>query len=304
MHSNRALPIVISLTLLFFAAGLRAQPTGQLGAANRSREATAEAAPTPALKRHGLIAKELLRWSAPGAGQGVAVDEKYFYGIGNTQVRKYDKKTGERVAEWIDRAGGTIVHFNSGYVENGVLVVSHSNFPHLPMASSIEYFDVSTLTPVKSHSLGIQHGSLTWATRNDGFWWACFANYNDRGTTPGLDNRWTYFGKFDDRWQILEAWIFPPELVAAFGRSSCSGGSWGTDGALYVTGHDAMELYVLRLPKMGSVLELVTTIEVPFAGQAWAWDRSEPRTIYGITRKDSEVVVAQIPELPAELLRP
>jgi hypothetical protein len=85
---------------------------------------------------------------------------------------------------------------------------------------------------------------------------------------------------------------------------SASGGAWGDDGLLYVTGHDAPELYVLRLPKMGSVLELVTVIEVPFEGQAWAWDPSEKRVIYGITRQAGEIVVARIPELPAELRRP
>jgi hypothetical protein len=272
-------------------------------AAERAWSAALPSAPKPEIVKHGLVAKELRRWKPRGAGQGVAVDERYFYGIGNFLVGKYDKKTGERVGEWIGLRGGAITHFNSGFVEDGKLVLSHSNFPNLPMASSIEYFDTRTVKPVKTHSLGIQHGSLTWATRKDGFWWACFANYNDKGTTPGLDNRWTYFGKFDDDWRLVESWIFPPELIKAFNPSSSSGGSWGDDGELYVTGHDAKELYVLRLPKMGPALELVTVIDVPFEGQAWAWDRSEKRVIYGITRNSGEVVVAQIPELPAELRR-
>jgi hypothetical protein len=258
-------------------------------------------APPLELKHLGLVAKEIRRWKVRGAGQGVAVDDNFFYGIGNFIVGKYDKRTGERVAEWIGLRGGPITHFNYGFVEGGTLTLSHSNFPQLPMASSIEYFDTATLQPTKTHSLGIQHGSLTWATRKDGFWWACFANYNDRGTTPGLDNRWTFFGKFTDDWQLVESWIFPPQLIKAFNPSSCSGGSWGDDGELYVTGHDARELYVLRLPKMGPTLELVTVIEVPFDGQAWAWDRKEKRVIYGITRASGEVVVAQVPELPAEL---
>lgn len=100
---------------------------------------------------------------------------------------------------------------------------------------------------------------------------------------------------------MLESWTFPSQVVATWGVSSCSGGSWGDDGLLYVTGHDAKELYALRLPKMGVVLEYVTTIDVPFEGQSWAWDRSEKRTIYGITRRAREVVVAEIQELPREL---
>jgi hypothetical protein len=92
-------------------------------------------------------------------------------------------------------------------------------------------------------------------------------------------------------------------VVAAWGASSSSGGSWGDDGLLYATGHDAKELYVLRLPKLGSTLEYVTTIDLPFEGQSWAWDRSEKRIIYGITRSTREVVVARIPEVPAALWR-
>jgi hypothetical protein len=52
---------------------------------------------------------------------------------------------------------------------------------------------------------------------------------------------------------------------------------------------------------MGSVLEYVTTIDVPFEGQSWAWDPVEERTIYGIVRRTREVVVARIPALPDSL---
>jgi len=156
--------------------------------------------------------------------------------------------------------------------------------------------------PVRSVSLGLRHGSLTWAERREGEWWACFAHYNDQGFESGKDQRWTHVGRFDDRWQMLESWLFPPQVVATWGKSSCSGGSWGPDGLLYVTGHDAKELYVLRLPRLGSVLEYVTTIDVPFEGQSWAWDPVEPRVIYGIIRRTREVVVARIPEVPAALL--
>jgi hypothetical protein len=295
------LHVLALMLMISVVAAAKAEPNDTRRAEERAWLESLPVAPKPELKRHGLVAKELRRWPARGAGQGVAVDGQHFYTIGNFMLGKYDKTTGARQAEWIGLRGGPIVHFNYGFVEGNELVVSHSNFPQLPMASSVETFDTRTMQPLKSYSLGIQRGSLTWATRKDGFWWACFANYNDKGTTPGLDNRWTYFGKFDDRWQLVESWIFPPELIAAFGRTSCSGGSWGDDGQLYVTGHDAEELYVLRLPKMGPTLELVTTIAVPFAGQAWAWDRAQRRVIYGISRNSGEVIVCEIPELPAEL---
>ncbi len=260
-------------------------------------------APVPELRRHGLVAEELRRWHVLEANQAAAVDATHFYGIGNHALVKHRKDTGERVAEWIGPRGGPIVHFNAGYVDANRLVLAHSNFPQLPMASSLEIHDARTLHPVSSHSFGIRLGSLTWAVRHRGSWWACFANYNDAGTTPGFDQRWTYFAEFDDRWQMLRSWIFPQEVVATWGRSSSSGGDWGDDGLLYATGHDATELYVLRLPRQGVMLELVTTIDVPIEGQAWAWDRSVPgeRIIYGISRARQEIIAARIPEIPMHL---
>ncbi|MEO6244236.1 MAG: hypothetical protein ABIQ12_02265 [Opitutaceae bacterium] len=269
--------------------------------ATRAWLASLPAAAKPELTRHGLVAEELRRWKVRGANQGVAVDDRFFYGIGNYVVGKYDKVTGERVAEWVGLRGGATIHLNGGLVQDGLLVLAHSNFPQLPMASSLEYFDPATVRPVKSQSLGIRHGSLTWAEKRDGFWWACFAHYNDQGTAPGADNRSTVVGKFDERWQVVESWLFPPQVVASWGRSSSSGGSWGDDGLLYTTGHDEKDLYVLRLPKMGVTLDYVTTIAVPFEGQSWAWDRSDKRVVYGISRTSGEVIVARIPELPASL---
>jgi len=296
----------VSVLLLIVASPvLRAAetaPADPVREANRAWLASLPAAPKPELTRHGLVAEELRRWKPRGANQGVAVDAHHFYGIGNYVVGKYDKITGARVAEWVGLRGGATIHLNGGIIQDGQLVLAHSNFPQLPMASSLEYFDPVTVQPVKTVSLGIRHGSLTWAEKKDGFWWACFAHYNDQGTAAGTDNRSTLFGKFDDQWNLLESWIFPAQVVTNWGKSSSSGGSWGDDGLLYTTGHDEKELHVLRLPKMGVALEYVTTIVVPFEGQSWAWDRSDKRVIYGIIRRTGEVVVARIPELPKTLL--
>jgi len=270
-----------------------------------SPEATLTA-PTNALTRDGLVAKELARWSVQGANQGVAVDNEFFYGVGNFEIGKHRKDTGSRVAEWTGLQGGPTIHLNGGHVSEGQLILAHSNYPQLPMASSLEVFNAQTLDPVSTHSFGIRLGSLTWAERYDGYWWACFANYNHRGTTPGFDNRWTHLGKFDDNWQLIESWLFPSQIVEAWGQSSSSGGSWGDDGLLYLTGHDKPELYVVRLPQMGVTLDFVTTISVPFEGQSWAWDRgaAPQRVIYGISRKAKQVVVAEIPAVPSAVLAP
>ena len=204
-------------------------------------------------------------------------------------IRNLDR-SGLQIALVVSQDYGLLGTLTDGDIRRGLL-------RGLTMASSIEVYDTATLAPVASTSLGIRLGSLTWAERRDGVWWACFANYNDAGTTPGFDQRWTHVGRFNDDWQLIESWLFPPQVVATWGKSSCSGGSWGPDGLLYVTGHDAAELYVLRIPRSGVTLDYVTTIDVPFEGQSWAWDRSaEPdRIIFGISRQRHEVISARIP---------
>lgn len=285
------------------ATALASNPDARRAALRRWNESL-PVAPPPELTRHGLVAEELGRWHVLEARQAAMADERHFYGIGNHVLVKHRKDTGARVAEWTGPVGGAIIHLNAGFVDGGELVLAHSNFPQLPMASSIEIHDAVTLRPLRSHSLGIRAGSLTWAVRRGGRWWACFANYNERGGTPGFDQRWTHVGEFDDSWQMLRSWLFPPQVIATWGQSSCSGGDWGEDGLLYATGHDAPELHVLRLPAQGVALEYVTTIDVPFEGQGWAWDRSArgQRVIYGISRTRQEIVAARIPAIPAHLL--
>jgi hypothetical protein len=76
---------------------------------------------------------------------------------------------------------------------------------------------------------------------------------------------------------------------------SMSGGAWGDDGLLYATGHDHTELYALRVPAQGERLELVTTLPIPFEGQAIAWDPKEKRLLWGISRKDRKAIAVRIP---------
>lgn len=302
---NKGLIILLGLTVASHSLIANKTEAGKAeDDAYRSWYDSLAKAPEPTLTKHGLVAEEIGRWPVRGANQGVAVDEAFFYGIGNFMVVKHRKDTGERVAESIGLRGGPFVHLNGGYAKEGKLFLAHSNFPQLPMASSFEIFDTASLEHLESHSFGIRLGSLTWVERHEGVWWACYANYNDKGTTPGFDNRWTYLSTFDDNWQELESWLFPPQVVESWGKSSCSGGSWGEDGLLYITGHDEKELYVLRPPDKGVTLEYITTIEVPIEGQSWAWDRSseDGRVLYGISRATREVIAARIPPIPEELL--
>jgi hypothetical protein len=223
----------------------------------------------------------------PEANQGVGVDGAHFYAVDNQAIGKYDKKTGKLVKKWQGDRKGPFLHLDSAMLMDGKLYAAHSNYPGWPMTSSLEIFDAETLAPIASHSFGIQWGSLTWVDWHDGHWWMGFANY-DRllgpNRTPMGHTANTVIVKLTRDYRPVESWTLPKVVLDKFGDMSNSGGSWGPDGFLYLTGHDPAELYRMRLPKAGSILELVDVIPMNIRGQGIAWDRSQPGVIYGIIR--------------------
>lgn len=258
-----------------------------------------------------LDGETVATWASPDANQGVAVDENFFYAIDNARISKHDKGTGERVAQWDGEEQGIVLHLDSGVVVDGLLYASHSNYPDWPMTSSVEVWDTETMEHVDSYSFGIQIGSFTWLDRYDGFWWGTFANYNRVQDGAQSAYGFTYntaLVKMDDDFQIIEQWAYPPDLLENFEIMSNSGGSWGADGLLYLSGHDFPRIYVVQIPEAGSLLNWVATITVPSTeGQGIAWDRSaEEPTIYGIYRPDRQVIVTRMPSLaeidPAQAL--
>ncbi|MBW2716150.1 MAG: hypothetical protein JRD03_08740 [Deltaproteobacteria bacterium] len=252
---------------------------------------TASRADSPA---HAL--QELRRFNAAEARQGVAVDAHHFYAIGNREIGKYDKHTGERVGHHVAPKGGGIHHLNSGIVFDGRLYCANSNYPGVPMLSSIEIFDTETLEHVESHSFGSLPGSATWVDRREGLWWVGFGNYEGQGGIPGRGTAWTHVALYDDEWRRVGGYGFPAEAVKRFGTRSNSGSAFGPGGLLYATGHNEPELYVLRVPKTGAALEFLDVLSVTAEGQGIAWDPSDPRVLYTIVRSAREVVVSRMPD--------
>ena len=236
-------------------------------------------------------------FTAPDARQGVAVDAAHVYTIDNRVVAKHDKTTGALAARWEATPEIPLVHLNSGVVRDGKLYCAHSNYPKQPMVSSVEIWDAETLTHIASHSFGITDGSLTWMDWHEGAWWGCFAHYDAPRGLPNRDHRWTRLVRFDEAWRPLESWAFPAVVLERFAPSSASGGAWGPDGLLYVTGHDLHELYTLRLPRGGGVLEHVRTLPTINAGQAIAFDRSGSGLFFGIIRSEKRVVACRWEDL-------
>ena len=238
------------------------------------------------------VAETIRRYPGP-ATQGVAVGPTDVYAVSNFTLTRFDKATGDKKAEWVgDRA--RFPHINScaviGAEQAPELVCASSNYPASPHVSTVEVFDPADLRHVRSVSLGLGTGSATWVDRNDGFWWVMFANYDGRGGEAPRDHRHTTLVKFDDQWRRMEAWALPASILERIAPMSISGGGWGPDGRLYLTGHDLPELYVVSLPDGGGVLDHVETRGIEAQGQAVDWDESQPGTLYGITRSSREIL--------------
>ena len=250
-----------------------------------------------------LEAEELVRFSAAQADQGAAADQDYVYAIDNADIGRYDKETEEPAGTWSAPRSEPIRHLNSCTVDAGTdqLLCANSNFPELPMASSIEIFDTETMTHVGSHSLGLTDGSLVWFDRLGKGWVAGFAHYDGEGGIPYKGHRATRIVRYDENWRERGGWMLPDSVLERLAPHSTSGGGIGPDGLLYLTGHDREEMYVLRFPERGPKLVHVATIDIGLQGQAFAWDRStEERVIWGISRPNGEVRAFRIPEIPGE----
>lgn len=252
--------------------------------------------PILALASAALLAPatEQRRIAAPEARQGVAVDDRHVFAITNSEIGRYDKKTGARIDGW-NGDPERFRHINSCTVVRRELVCAASNYPSLPMASSVEIFDTRRLRHIRSHSLPPLPGSLTALDWHDGSWWAVFANYEGRGGQPGRGSSTGFLARMDRDFIVRESWLFPASLIERLTPYHLSGASWGGDGLLYTSGHDRPEIYALKLPAAGSTLDHVATIPVPTPGQAIDWDDDAPRLLWSIDRATRSLVASTIP---------
>lgn len=254
-------------------------------------EPAASRPPTP-----GWSYTETKRLPAAEARQGVVADRDHLYAIANYSIGKYRKDTGERVALWECPEGRPLTHLNAGVIWKNKLYCAHSNYPGVPMLSSVEVWDTENLKHVASHSFGRADGSLTWLDRKDDRWIVCFVHYGKKGGEPGKGPEWTRLVEYDDNWNVLRGWVFPADLIAHIGGRgySVSGGAFGPGGHLYVTGHDNPELYVLSFPEAGPSLEWIATVAVSAQGQAFGWDPKDQNVIHMLARGSREVITGRL----------
>jgi hypothetical protein len=242
-----------------------------------------------------LQARVLRSYDAFDANQGVGVDRRFFYAVDNSEVTRHDRRTGAPLLQYAGVEEGPLEHLDSGVVVGRRLYAAHSNYNESPMESSVEIFDTRTMRHVATHSFGVERGSLTWLDRHDGAWWAGFANYDripEGETEPYGGTYNTQVVRLDDDFRVTDGWTIPKPILDRFKPMSNSGGSWGPDGRLWLTGHDLGEAYVMTLPEAGSTLRWVATVELPgVEGQGIAWDlRGREPSLWAIKRSTSQVL--------------
>ena len=234
---------------------------------------------------------------AADARQGVAVSATDVYSVSNWSLTRYDKTSGETRATWSGDPA-RFPHINSCSLIAAELVCAASNFPPTPHVSTVEVFDPLSLEHRRTISLGLGTGSLTWIERRDGAWWGMFANYDGRGGEAPRDHRHTTLVRFDDAWRRTESWALPASILERIAPMSISGGGWGPDGRLYLSGHDHPEVYVVGFPAGGGVLDHLATYAMEAEGQAIDWDESTPGVLYGILRRTREILAMKAPVSP------
>ncbi|TWU10086.1 M14 family zinc carboxypeptidase [Allorhodopirellula heiligendammensis] len=235
-----------------------------------------------------ISVQPLRRVKAAEAHQAVAVDESSFYAISNRAVVRYDKQTEECLVRWEAPAHSNIKHLNSGIVVDGRLYCANSDWPTKPLKNTVEIFSAETLKHLESKPFSETQGAINWIDRHRGAWWIVFAFYGD------AEVRRTKLVRYDDDWNPTGEWTFPESVVQRFLPNSNSGGAFGKDGRLFVTGHDHAELYVLDVPGDGGELKYISTVPAPISGQGIAWDRDEPGNLLGIVRARHEVVFMKV----------
>lgn len=223
------------------------------------------------------------------ASQGVAVGQHHFYAISNTKITKHKKQTGKLVTSWqADKKDARQKHFkhlNSGTVIGQKLYCAHSRFPKDPNDNTIEIWNIKgeLLQHEQTIRLPRKHGSFTWIDQHpDGSWWMCYAVY---GKDKNKETKLVRYARKDNKFIEKHRWNFPDEVIAQWGHYSCSGGSWGSDGLLYTTGHDDSKTFVLQLTQQNQFKHVKTEAGLGFFGQAIAWDRfSDQPVLWGIVR--------------------
>ena len=121
----------------------------------------------------------------------------------------------------------------------------------------------------------------------------CYAVY---GSEKNEDTKLVKYAYTDSKFFEVRSWTFPKEVIAHWGKMSCSGGSWVPNGYLYTTGHVHARAYVLEVDETNTLRYVRTEKNVGFFGQAIAWDRFSTGPILWDIVRNETVSLTLIPE--------
>jgi hypothetical protein len=201
----------------------------------------------------------------------------------------------------MNAAHAHFLHLNGGTVVDGRLYAAHSRYGADPNDGTVEIWNVEgeSLTHEATIRMPRTHGSLTWVDmRSDGSWWMSYAVY---GKALNRKTRLVKYGYIESadtlhgRFIEAGAWHFPEEVIDEWGTMSNSGGSWGPDGYLYVTGHGGAKAHVLELDEALGLRYVRTETGVGFFGQGIAWDRSSKEPLLWGIIKGRGISVTLVP---------
>jgi hypothetical protein len=101
----------------------------------------------------------------------------------------------------------------------------------------------------------------------------------------------------DRDFNVVAGYTIPHAILDRFKPMSNSGGSWGPDGRLWLTGHDLGEAYVMEPPRAGAELRWIATVNLPgVEGQGISWDLSGRQpTLWTIKRSTKQVLQFAVP---------
>ena len=235
---------------------------------------------------------ELSRSKSDNAKQAVTASKRFVFVINNNTIEKRNKVTWEKVAE---KNFPKLHHLNSSVIINNKIYCAHSNYPEIPMHSSIEIFDTKTLSHIESHSFGIENGSCTWIDKVGKYYYVFFAHYaNANKMQKNRDVSWSQLVKYDENWSRVAGWVLPRELLERVSPYSISGGIFLNKHQILATHHHHKEFYLLSIPKMNSELILEKIIPTTIRGQGISYDNKNHNIIWGINKKTQEVIKVKL----------
>lgn len=229
--------------------------------------------------------RKIAQFEIPHARQAIAVNNDFLFGIDDAAVGKYDKKTGVLVASWSAPAESHVQHLNSGIILDEKLLAAHSNYPDFPIENSIESWSPESLEHVGTRKISGRYGYAVWVDWHGRSWWVAFAHYEKTRPMTGFGSEKTTLVRFDDDWNELDSWVYPSTLIDRMAPKSNSGGAWGPHGVLFLTGHDAAELYAVIPERAKGELTLLDVLPVDNAGQGIAWDPVDSGTLFAMKRE-------------------